>query len=114
MRVQKALRTAQHQLGPERLCQARCRLAHKLTEQDMENFVRDGATTYFHQAGTCRMGKDPSRPLCSTNFARFQNIACLLACWLAAADLSGITSQGVGESTGRTSPVGQRCAATQR
>jgi choline dehydrogenase len=26
----------------------------------MENFVRDGATTYFHQAGTCRMGKDSS------------------------------------------------------
>jgi choline dehydrogenase len=24
----------------------------------MENFVRDGATTYFHQVGTCRMGKD--------------------------------------------------------
>jgi choline dehydrogenase-like flavoprotein len=24
----------------------------------MDNFVRDGATTYFHQAGTCRMGKD--------------------------------------------------------
>ncbi|HNW62924.1 MAG TPA: GMC family oxidoreductase N-terminal domain-containing protein [Piscinibacter sp.] len=32
--------------------------AQKLTGQDMENFVRDGATTYFHQAGTCRMGKD--------------------------------------------------------
>jgi choline dehydrogenase len=30
----------------------------KLTGRDMENFVRDGATTYFHQAGTCRMGKD--------------------------------------------------------
>jgi choline dehydrogenase len=30
----------------------------KLTGPDMENFVRDGATTYFHQAGTCRMGKD--------------------------------------------------------
>jgi len=30
----------------------------KLTGQDMETFVRDGATTYFHQAGTCRMGKD--------------------------------------------------------
>lgn len=30
----------------------------KLTGQDMDNFVRDGATTYFHQAGTCRMGKD--------------------------------------------------------
>jgi len=30
----------------------------KLSVQDMENFVRDGATTYFHQAGTCRMGKD--------------------------------------------------------
>lgn len=30
----------------------------KLAGQDMENFVRDGATTYFHQAGTCRMGKD--------------------------------------------------------
>ena len=23
-----------------------------------ENFVRDGATTYFHESGTCRMGKD--------------------------------------------------------
>ncbi len=30
----------------------------KLVGKDMENFVRDGATTYFHQAGTCRMGKD--------------------------------------------------------
>jgi choline dehydrogenase len=30
----------------------------KLTGQEMENFVRDGATTYFHQSGTCRMGKD--------------------------------------------------------
>lgn len=30
----------------------------KLTGADMDNFVRDGATTYFHQAGTCRMGKD--------------------------------------------------------
>ncbi len=30
----------------------------KLSGQEMENFVRDGATTYFHQAGTCRMGKD--------------------------------------------------------
>jgi len=30
----------------------------KLTGSEMDNFVRDGATTYFHQAGTCRMGKD--------------------------------------------------------
>ncbi len=30
----------------------------KLAAKDLENFVRDGATTYFHQAGTCRMGKD--------------------------------------------------------
>jgi choline dehydrogenase len=30
----------------------------KLQGQEMEDFVRDGATTYFHQAGTCRMGKD--------------------------------------------------------
>ena len=30
----------------------------KLSGADMDNFVRDGATTYFHQAGTCRMGKD--------------------------------------------------------
>jgi len=29
-----------------------------LTGHAMENFVRDGATTYFHQVGTCRMGKD--------------------------------------------------------
>ncbi len=32
--------------------------AKKLTGKDMENFVRDGATTYFHASGTCRMGKD--------------------------------------------------------
>ena len=30
----------------------------KLTGAEMEAFVRDGATTYFHQAGTCRMGRD--------------------------------------------------------
>jgi choline dehydrogenase len=24
----------------------------------MEDFVRNGATTYFHESGTCRMGKD--------------------------------------------------------
>jgi choline dehydrogenase len=30
----------------------------KLAGAEMETFVRDGATTYFHQAGTCRMGKD--------------------------------------------------------
>jgi choline dehydrogenase len=29
-----------------------------LTGQAMEDFVRNGATTYFHQSGTCRMGKD--------------------------------------------------------
>jgi hypothetical protein len=32
--------------------------AKKLTGPDMEDFVRNGATTYFHQSGTCRMGKD--------------------------------------------------------
>jgi len=30
----------------------------KLTWAELDQFVRDGATTYFHQAGTCRMGKD--------------------------------------------------------
>jgi choline dehydrogenase len=30
----------------------------KLEGKEMEDFVRNGATTYFHQAGTCRMGKD--------------------------------------------------------
>lgn len=30
----------------------------KLTGLDMETFVRNGATTYFHQSGTCRMGSD--------------------------------------------------------
>jgi choline dehydrogenase len=29
-----------------------------LTGKAMEDFVRNGATTYFHQSGTCRMGKD--------------------------------------------------------
>jgi choline dehydrogenase len=32
--------------------------AKTLTGNDMDNFVRNGATTYFHQSGTCRMGKD--------------------------------------------------------
>jgi choline dehydrogenase len=30
----------------------------KLSGQAMDDFVRNGATTYFHQSGTCRMGKD--------------------------------------------------------
>jgi choline dehydrogenase len=30
----------------------------KLEGKEMEDFVRNGATTYFHQAGTCRMGND--------------------------------------------------------
>lgn len=30
----------------------------KLGRQEMENFVRNGATTYFHPAGSCRMGID--------------------------------------------------------
>ena len=30
----------------------------KLDKADMADFVRDGATTYFHEVGTCRMGKD--------------------------------------------------------
>ena len=30
----------------------------KLQGKEMEDFVRNGATTYFHQSGTCRMGKD--------------------------------------------------------
>jgi choline dehydrogenase len=30
----------------------------KLQGKEMEDFVRNGATTYFHQAGTCRMGAD--------------------------------------------------------
>jgi choline dehydrogenase len=29
-----------------------------LTGDDMVNFVRDGATTYFHSSGACRMGND--------------------------------------------------------
>ena len=24
----------------------------------MSDFIRNGATTYFHESGTCRMGKD--------------------------------------------------------
>ena len=30
----------------------------RLKGQELVNFVRDGATTYFHSSGACRMGKD--------------------------------------------------------
>jgi choline dehydrogenase len=30
----------------------------KLTGKEMTDFIRNGATTYFHESGTCRMGKD--------------------------------------------------------
>jgi choline dehydrogenase len=30
----------------------------KLTGESMEALIRNGATTYFHESGTCRMGKD--------------------------------------------------------
>jgi choline dehydrogenase len=33
--------------------------ARKLSGKEMTDFIRDGATTYFHESGTCRMGKDP-------------------------------------------------------
>jgi choline dehydrogenase len=32
--------------------------ARKLTGKEMTDFIRNGATTYFHESGTCRMGKD--------------------------------------------------------
>jgi choline dehydrogenase len=31
----------------------------KLSGKAQTDFIRNGATTYFHQVGTCRMGKDP-------------------------------------------------------
>lgn len=30
----------------------------RLAGKEMADFIRDGATTYFHESGTCRMGKD--------------------------------------------------------
>lgn len=32
--------------------------AKKLAGKEMTDFIRNGATTYFHESGTCRMGKD--------------------------------------------------------
>lgn len=32
----------------------------KLEGEELSNFVRNGATTYFHSSGACRMGKDDS------------------------------------------------------
>lgn len=32
--------------------------ARKLAGKEMSDFIRNGATTYFHESGTCRMGKD--------------------------------------------------------
>ena len=30
----------------------------ELSPSELVEFVRDGATTYFHETGTCRMGRD--------------------------------------------------------
>jgi choline dehydrogenase len=30
----------------------------KLAGKEMDDFIRNGATTYFHESGTCRMGRD--------------------------------------------------------
>jgi choline dehydrogenase len=30
----------------------------KLKGKEIDDFIRNGATAYFHQSGTCRMGKD--------------------------------------------------------
>lgn len=30
----------------------------KLEGKELETFIRNGATTYFHSSGACRMGKD--------------------------------------------------------
>ncbi|WP_269432196.1 GMC oxidoreductase [Herbaspirillum chlorophenolicum] len=32
--------------------------ARKLAGTEMNDLIRNGATTYFHESGTCRMGKD--------------------------------------------------------
>jgi choline dehydrogenase len=32
--------------------------AKKLAGKEMTDYIRNGATTYFHESGTCRMGKD--------------------------------------------------------
>ncbi|MGK5078706.1 GMC family oxidoreductase [Janthinobacterium sp. HLX7-2] len=32
----------------------------QLTGKEMTDFIRNGATTYFHESGSCRMGKDDS------------------------------------------------------
>jgi choline dehydrogenase len=38
----------------------------KLAGKEMTDFIRNGATTYFHESGTCRMGKD-SRAVVDAN-----------------------------------------------
>jgi choline dehydrogenase len=40
--------------------------AKKLAGKEMTDFIRNGATTYFHESGTCRMGKD-SRAVVDAN-----------------------------------------------
>ena len=34
----------------------------KLGRAALEDFVRNGATTYFHPAGSCKMGPDAMAP----------------------------------------------------
>jgi choline dehydrogenase len=34
------------------------RRCHEPASEELANFIRNGATTYFHSSGACRMGKD--------------------------------------------------------
>ena len=81
----------------------------KLYGKAMEDFVRNGATTYAHQAGTCRMGKDTAavvdsrlrvngverlRIADSSIMPRIVSVATMATCALIGERMADILTQG--------------------
>jgi choline dehydrogenase len=81
-----------------------------LSPSELTGFVRNGATTYFHEAGTCRMGRDPAavvdpelrvngvrnlRVADASIMPRIPGVATMATCVLIGARMSEILGVGV-------------------
>jgi choline dehydrogenase len=75
-----------------------------LKGKELANFVRDGATTYFHSSGACRMGKD--RKAVVDSELRVNGIDNLRI-----ADMSACPNINSGNTAAPAMMLGDRCAS---